>query len=131
MSVDITTVPDVYYPCVENGKYFDRHQTLKNGGFSRKYKNGLKCPCSCHETVFKKYATFKKHCSGKRHIDYLKSLNLEYKDPVKRAIDAERDLKQSKIIITSLSNELERLKLRIDFLETQLKCPVGNLISFE
>ena len=105
---EIATRPDIYVPEFIDGKYKD-YPSINRQWMKANYPTGVKCPCSRKENGFLTCTSFKTHCRGKGHKEYLKQLLQKEQNPLRRAFEAEETVKQQKRIIADLSNQLARL----------------------
>lgn len=112
--MELSLTEDIYIPIYDNGVYKDQLPDTEKG-FKQKYKNGLLC--ACNGKIYDSRQKMKNHIETKTHKEYLKNLLKEEDNPLKRAILAEKELKnQQKIIIrlenekTNLVNEINKLR---------------------
>lgn len=143
MDTELTTQAEWYNPAVrETGEYYD-------ACILSQFTNGLRCPCAQSNakqtpTVFKQRGAFVTHCKSKRHQDWLQNLNQSRHNLVAQHSLLQETVKNQQHMISSLSNEIARLKHVIVEQATQQFGPsnhsstnnntseqMGNLISLD
>lgn len=92
--MDIALTPDTYVPGIsDDGNYVD----ILPASIP---ESGLKCGC------FNRYYTtrdkFAQHIKCKRHEMWMKQLNLEKKNYLKKCIELEQIVKQQRILISEM-----------------------------
>jgi hypothetical protein len=111
MDNKIIQIPEYYNPLFdpENNTFVDLIPS-NNQKFQQKYPNGLEC---CNGHVFVNRNSFVIHTKTKGHVKWLEELQMENKNYHSKIITLEKTVKNQQMIITSLSNQLERYKVNV------------------
>ena len=122
----VVTTPDVYSPLFNNGSYTDHE--VDAVWLRVTHPNGVRCMCHPNPSkTFTKAGPLKQHLRTKRHARYIKVLGKQYADPLSRLLNAEECIRQQQRIITALSNENERLQLRVNQHSSVLQRTIRSL----
>ncbi len=125
--MDITLTEEVYIPSFCEGKYIDEFPETQKA-FSCRYAGGLLCQCS--GKIYESRESFKNHVKTKLHKKWLDTLVQSETNPLRKAIELEKVVKNQQKIIVSLSNEKQQLLNQIDLFFSKRKDSVGDLIEF-
>lgn len=117
-------IETTYSPQFENGTFIDHFQQSQKS-FTEAYPAGVKYPCYDPTKIYTDRNKFVSHCKSNRHQRWLKDFEKEYKDPMRRLMDAERTIKNQNIIINNLENEKIRLQIELN----SYKIPIDNLLG--
>ena len=71
--------------------------------------NGITCGCNGHTRVYKKYNRLKVHTSTKKHIEWVKTLNINKETYYIKTLELEEELKEKKILINEKDQEIQKL----------------------
>jgi len=111
--MDITTIPDMYTPSVNNeGNYIDNIPIMKNGIF---------CPCGTRkDKPYESSSKFASHIKTKSHQKWLMLLNQNKANYYVELIKTKDLVESQQQIIAQLENQLQKKSLTIDYLTEQL-----------
>jgi hypothetical protein len=111
MNDKIAQTPEYYTPLFDPDSDTFMDLIPSNGQkFQQKFPNGLEC---CNGHVFANRNSFASHIKTKGHIHWLQELRMENKNYHSKIITLEKTVKNQQMIITSLSNQLERYKVNV------------------
>jgi hypothetical protein len=112
MSVSLT--PDTYSPNVDsNGNYVDHSPIIKNG---------IYCVCGASkDKIYETNSKFKTHTKTQRHQKWLKELNDNKSNYFIECQKLNETVKQQRIQIAELNNNLSEKKTLLNFVTQQIK----------
>lgn len=125
--MEIIRNPDTYVPLfdIETGEYRDECPSTSKK-FDMKFKDGLVC---CSGNVFNKRSSFLSHMRAKCHKKWIDELVSEEKNPMKKAIDSEKTIRNQQIIIQHQSDEIFRLQSGINKEQPEVYSEVFYIIK--
>lgn len=115
--MNIVENPKSYIPKfnIDTGVYDDVIPPNSNL-FKNIYPNGLMC---CNGKTFLERTPFRNHTKTNVHVNWLLGMKEEENNPIKKVIECEKTIKSQQIIIQHQSNELFRLKLKQNDIESK------------
>jgi hypothetical protein len=127
--MDITLVPDIYTPSVDNnGNYIDNIPIIRNG---------ITCQCGTRKNkIYDTNSKFTTHSKTKKHQKWLTILNQNKANYYVETIKMKELIENQQKIIARLENQLQNKSMTIDYLTKQLilqqtphNIPVANLLD--
>lgn len=111
--MDVALTPDLYSPNInENGDYIDHVPIIVNG---------IYCPCgSRKDKVYETKQKFSIHTRTKKHMEWIKGLNLNKTNHIIESIRHKETIETQKKIIRDLEHKIKDNLHTIEYLASKL-----------